>query len=202
MILLHARVFRHGQARGQIPGALVPSASFAAGYLACWLGIQCARDDAAVRARATRPLGRHDDVVDEPLADRGAPYRCRALPADAAESGMPCALPQPGCVSRAPLASRAARRVPPWPPARRLLPWVLLGADAAAVCGRHHEPRVDRGPRHPRAAREARALRRAASPLSPPPCSPVQASGSRSRAEKRQRPSRTAGPCLQVCAIA
>jgi predicted metal-binding membrane protein len=38
MILLYARVFRHGQARGQIPGALAPTAVFAAGYLLCWLG--------------------------------------------------------------------------------------------------------------------------------------------------------------------
>jgi predicted metal-binding membrane protein len=38
MILLYARVFRQGQARGQISGALVPTASFAAGYLVCWLG--------------------------------------------------------------------------------------------------------------------------------------------------------------------
>jgi predicted metal-binding membrane protein len=38
MILLYARVFRHGQARGQIPASLVPTGSFAAGYLACWLG--------------------------------------------------------------------------------------------------------------------------------------------------------------------
>jgi len=38
MILLYARVFRHGQARGQIEGALVPTAAFAAGYVVCWLG--------------------------------------------------------------------------------------------------------------------------------------------------------------------
>jgi predicted metal-binding membrane protein len=38
MILLYARVFRHGQARGQIAGAIVPTGSFAAGYLVCWLG--------------------------------------------------------------------------------------------------------------------------------------------------------------------
>jgi len=38
MILLYARVFRHGQARGLIPASLVPTGSFAAGYLACWLG--------------------------------------------------------------------------------------------------------------------------------------------------------------------
>ncbi len=38
MILLYARVFRHGQARGQIPAAFVPTAAFAGGYLACWLG--------------------------------------------------------------------------------------------------------------------------------------------------------------------
>jgi predicted metal-binding membrane protein len=38
MILLYARVFRHGQARGQIDTSLVPTAAFAAGYLACWLG--------------------------------------------------------------------------------------------------------------------------------------------------------------------
>lgn len=38
MILLYARVFRHGQARGQIEGSLVPTAAFAAGYLVCWLG--------------------------------------------------------------------------------------------------------------------------------------------------------------------
>jgi predicted metal-binding membrane protein len=37
MVLLYARVFRHGQARGQIPGALVPTGMFAAGYLVCWL---------------------------------------------------------------------------------------------------------------------------------------------------------------------
>jgi predicted metal-binding membrane protein len=36
-ILLHARVVRHGQARGQIDDPLVPSAAFAAGYLAIWL---------------------------------------------------------------------------------------------------------------------------------------------------------------------
>lgn len=38
MILLYARVFRHGQSRGQITEALVPTAFFAGGYLACWLG--------------------------------------------------------------------------------------------------------------------------------------------------------------------
>lgn len=38
MILLYARVFRHGQARGQISDPLVPTAAFAGGYLACWLG--------------------------------------------------------------------------------------------------------------------------------------------------------------------
>lgn len=37
MILLYARVFRHGQARGQISQSLVPTAAFAGGYLACWL---------------------------------------------------------------------------------------------------------------------------------------------------------------------
>jgi predicted metal-binding membrane protein len=39
MILLYARVFRHGQARGQISAStIVPTAAFAGGYLACWLG--------------------------------------------------------------------------------------------------------------------------------------------------------------------
>jgi predicted metal-binding membrane protein len=38
MILLYARVFRHGQARGQLSASLVPTGSFAAGYLVCWLG--------------------------------------------------------------------------------------------------------------------------------------------------------------------
>ena len=38
MILLYARVYRHGQARGQIADPFVPTAVFAAGYLACWLG--------------------------------------------------------------------------------------------------------------------------------------------------------------------
>ncbi len=38
MILLYARVFRHGQARGQISDSLVPTGTFALGYLACWLG--------------------------------------------------------------------------------------------------------------------------------------------------------------------
>lgn len=37
MILLYARVFRHGQARGQISQSLVPTAAFASGYLTCWL---------------------------------------------------------------------------------------------------------------------------------------------------------------------
>jgi predicted metal-binding membrane protein len=37
MILLYARVFRHGQGRGQIADPLVPTAFFAGGYLACWL---------------------------------------------------------------------------------------------------------------------------------------------------------------------
>lgn len=38
MILLHARVVRHGQSHGQVPGAIVPTAAFGAGYLVCWLG--------------------------------------------------------------------------------------------------------------------------------------------------------------------
>jgi predicted metal-binding membrane protein len=38
MILLYARVFRQAQARGQFSTALAPTGSFAAGYLACWLG--------------------------------------------------------------------------------------------------------------------------------------------------------------------
>jgi predicted metal-binding membrane protein len=42
MILLYARVFRHGQARGQISDPLVPTAAFAAGYLACWLAFSAA----------------------------------------------------------------------------------------------------------------------------------------------------------------
>jgi predicted metal-binding membrane protein len=37
-ILLHARIVRHGQARAEIKNPLVPSAAFAAGYLAIWLG--------------------------------------------------------------------------------------------------------------------------------------------------------------------
>jgi predicted metal-binding membrane protein len=36
MILLYARVFRHGQARGQNPDALAPTAAFTLGYLVCW----------------------------------------------------------------------------------------------------------------------------------------------------------------------
>jgi predicted metal-binding membrane protein len=42
MILLYARVFRHGQDRGQIRDPLVPTAAFAAGYLACWLAFSAA----------------------------------------------------------------------------------------------------------------------------------------------------------------
>jgi len=39
MILLYARVYRHGQTRGQISdSSIVPTAAFASGYLACWLG--------------------------------------------------------------------------------------------------------------------------------------------------------------------
>ena len=38
MILLYARVVRHGQTRGQIPDAVAPTAVFTAGYLICWLG--------------------------------------------------------------------------------------------------------------------------------------------------------------------
>lgn len=38
LILLYARVVRQGQARGQIPGTLVPTGAFALGYLLCWLG--------------------------------------------------------------------------------------------------------------------------------------------------------------------
>ena len=37
MILLHARVARHGQERGGVPGR-ASTAAFVAGYLACWLG--------------------------------------------------------------------------------------------------------------------------------------------------------------------
>ena len=35
MILLYARAVRHGQARGQMPGAVAPTAVFTAGYLVC-----------------------------------------------------------------------------------------------------------------------------------------------------------------------
>ena len=38
MILLYGRVHRHGQKRGQIPHAIVPTAMFASGYLLAWLG--------------------------------------------------------------------------------------------------------------------------------------------------------------------
>jgi predicted metal-binding membrane protein len=38
MIVLYARVYRHGQASGQLPGVIVPTAFFASGYLMCWLG--------------------------------------------------------------------------------------------------------------------------------------------------------------------
>ncbi len=38
MILLYARVVRHGQTRGQISDPLVPTAAFAGGYLTGWLG--------------------------------------------------------------------------------------------------------------------------------------------------------------------
>ncbi len=37
MILLYARVVRHGRSRAATPGSLAPPAVFAAGYLACWL---------------------------------------------------------------------------------------------------------------------------------------------------------------------
>ncbi len=42
MILLHARVFRHGQKRGQIPGGPVPTLPFVSGYLLAWLGFSIA----------------------------------------------------------------------------------------------------------------------------------------------------------------
>lgn len=42
MILLYARVFRHGQSRGQISEALVPTAAFAGGYLFIWLAFSMA----------------------------------------------------------------------------------------------------------------------------------------------------------------
>ena len=49
MILLYARVVRHGQTGGKIPDALTPTTAFTAGYLVCWLGfsalataLQCA----------------------------------------------------------------------------------------------------------------------------------------------------------------
>ena len=37
VVLLYARVLRHNQTRGDTAGAIVPTASFAAGYLAVWL---------------------------------------------------------------------------------------------------------------------------------------------------------------------
>ena len=105
MILLYARVFRQGQARGQIAGALVPTASFAAGYLVCWLGFSAL---ATALQFALEQVGLVHGMwmwstsrwLTAALFDRR-----RAVPAHVAQGRLPAALPGAG---RLPVASTGA----------------------------------------------------------------------------------------------
>ena len=112
VILLHARVARHGQERGQIPGAVASTAAFAAGYLVCWLGFSAIATLLQFGLERFGLARRHDDVVDGTLVDGGPADRRRPLSALAAQDGLPRPVPVTGRVPGTTLAPGAARRVP------------------------------------------------------------------------------------------
>ena len=83
-------------------------------------------------------------------ADRGG-----CLPMDAAEAGVPPALPFTPGVSHDGVARRSARRVRDGSSARSVLPRMLLDAHAAALRRRHHEHGLDCRDRPLRLGRKA-----------------------------------------------
>src|SRR5882672_1993778 len=83
---------------------------------------------------------------------------------DTAQGHLPQALPLARRTPGPALASRHARRSSDRRPPRRVLPWLLLDADGAAVRRRPDEPRLGRTDHALRAIRKDDALGRADEP--------------------------------------
>jgi hypothetical protein len=162
MILLHSRVARHAQAKGQAVNAgLMASALFVAGYLLVWLlfsagatALQWAAQKAGVLSAMS-------------MSSAARWFSASLLIAAGLYQWTPL---KHACLSncRAPAAflsrhwrPRPGGAVAPRRSSRRLLRRVLLGADGAAPHRRRHEPGLDCGAGARGAGGKSRTGRRA-----------------------------------------
>ena len=157
MILLYTAIAR--QSAGSAAQAFAPPGWFLAGYLLAWAAFATARDAAAVVARMAG-AGDADDGRHQPRARRHRADRRGCLSMVAGETGLPGFLPRTAVIRATSwrIPAERARLVAAGRAARSLLHRLLLGADAAAVRVRRHEPDLDCRAHGVRAAGEGIAV--------------------------------------------
>ena len=154
LVLLYARATRHAQTRGQLAAGAVPTGTFLLGYLVAWLSFSIVATSAQwglekaglVHGMKMWSIDRHFTAALLIIVG--------SLPVDAAQIRLSRTLQVAGAFSVTALAAGLLGGVRDGDRARRLLSRLLLVPDGAAVRRRHHEPRLDRRPRHFRPRRE------------------------------------------------
>ena len=168
MVLLFAAIQRR---RGVSPHALTDV--FLLGYLLVWGGCSVAAVALQWGFAASGILGPDMALAGAALGGR-ASDRCRALPAHAAQAGLPAPMPASRPLPRGALAQRRGRRAAHGLGSRSLLSRLLLGIHAAVVRRRCDESLLDRR------AGAVRAVRARSGRLLAEPCGGSGAGGIRS----------------------
>jgi predicted metal-binding membrane protein len=135
VLLIFARISRRERAQER---PWVPTWALAAGYLTVWAGFSAA----AVALRWGLERGKLFSPMMATITAliwRGNPRRCRIMAAHTNQACLPASVPIAGRVSCRTLACRRRWRVPNGVGARRLLPWMLLVPDDAAVLWQRYE---------------------------------------------------------------
>src|SRR5688572_27891612 len=126
--------------------------------------LQSDRDNAATRIYRLVVAVAHNGLAEPGICGIDVAARGR-LSAHTLEARVPRVLPIPGGFSNPILETGHSRWIAPGDRARAVLCRMLLGVDAAAVCGGSYEPAVDRDADGVRALGKSDADRRAEQPL-------------------------------------
>ena len=131
------------------------------GRLPAGVGAVQRRGHGAAARPVSRARSHADDGTGDAMAGGGNPGSGRTLPVLATQGRVPARLP---IAARPPAAALGRRRhrvgLSTGPRSRRSLRWVLLGDDAAALCGGRDEPGGDRLPDSMGGGGEGRSVRR------------------------------------------
>ena len=134
MIRTYCEIADTARAKGE---AAVHPLILVAGYLAVWIGAS------AVFAGVSLVVQSRTGGARRRLRGRCRTRHCRALPVQRTQAGLPEEMPQPVRHPVLALEQPTVAHLPAWHGAGRLVPRLLLGADARDVRGRHHEHILD-----------------------------------------------------------